>query len=514
MPRFAPLSRLVLLAAALAGCAPSSIELAPSAPDRPWTPRVNADGEIQPGPPAPASAAANYVLPSNPAAGRLTDQPEVDTRHVYDLAELIDLAERTNPATRIAWNAARETALATGVAKSAYLPRIVAAVTGIYQASKGTDTVTVGPLSTSGVSASGSADGVISAVTLQWMLFDFGQRDAVVAAAEQATVITNIGFTAVHQQVIFDVSSAFYAYAAARAKHGANEQSLRNAREVLDAAEERMKKGIGTAIEVAEARQGVAQAQLLVVQADGAEKSDYVNLVASVGLTPTTQIGIVDTGRRNLSAAMAKTIDRNVEKALARRPDVLQAFAAEKASQAKLRAAQAEMMPKVFLSGTGNYNAGDLTTSTIFPTGLQTPIANLSGGRYGGAVLVGAAVPLFDGGVREAMIEQARTGVDTAATQLARTRQQAVRQIVVASTTLTTSLAAYDAAKALASASEVTYAAALASYRGGVGDITAVSLAQTRLLQARNAQAEAYSAALSAAALLALATGSLGSAAP
>lgn len=219
-----------------------------------------------------------------------------------------------------------------------------------------------------------------------------------------------------------------------------------------------------------------------------------------------------DARRRTLSAGMARSIDRNVENALARRPDVLQAYAAEKASEAKLRAARAEVLPKVFLSGTGNYNQGNLTTSAIFPARLQTPIANLSGGRYGGTVLVGAAVPLYDGGVRAALIEQAQTGVDTTATQLARTKHQAIRQIVVANATLTTSISSYEAAKALVAASETTYAAALASYRSGVGDIVAVSLAQTRLLQARNAQT--YSASLSAAALLALATGSLGSAPP
>ncbi len=79
---------------------------------------------------------------------------------------------------------------------------------------------------------------------------------------------------------------------------------------------------------------------------------------------------------------------------------------------------------------------------------------------------------------------------------------------------LNTSLSSYKAAKALVAVSETTYAAALASYSSGVGDIVAVSLAQTRLLRARNAQADAYSASLSAAALLALATGSLGSAPP
>ncbi|MDR3474638.1 MAG: TolC family protein, partial [Devosia sp.] len=99
-----------------------------------------------------------------------------------------------------------------------------------------------------------------------------------------------------------------------------------------------------------------------------------------------------------------------------------------------MRAARAEVLPKVFLSGAGNYNQGNLTTSAIFPAGLQTPIANLSGGRYGGTLLVGAAVPIYDGGVRAALIEQAQTGVDTTATQLARTKQHAIRQNDLANT--------------------------------------------------------------------------------
>ena len=501
------------LAWALAGCAADSIDAAPPAPDKPWTPRVAANGEIQPGPPSAAPQAKTFILPENRGAGQIGAAPPVDPGHIYDLAELIDLAERNNPATRIAWNAARDAALATGIVKSAYLPRVVVAATGLYQASKGSDRLTAGPLST-GLTNPESADGVISAVTLNWLLFDFGQRDALAQAAEQASIISNIAFTAAHQQVIFDVSSAFYALAAARARRGANDLSLRNAQEVLDAAEARKKKGVGTSIEAAEARQGVAQARLLVVQAEGAEKNATVDLIAAVGLAPTTKLRVADVGRRSLSASMARAIDRKIENALARRPDVLQAYAAERASEAKLRAAQAEMLPKVFLSGTANYNAGNLTASTIFPTGLQTPISNLSGGRYGGTVLLGAAMPLYDGGVRAAIIEQAQVGVDTAATHLARTRQQAIRQIAVANTTLTTSLASFEAARALVAASETSYAAALAAYRSGVGDISAVSLGQTRLLQARNAQADAYSSALSSAALLALATGSLGSAPP
>src|ERR1700736_5836693 len=42
----------------------------------------------------------------------------------YDLAALVDLAERANPKTREAWEAAREAAAGIGLAESAYLPQL------------------------------------------------------------------------------------------------------------------------------------------------------------------------------------------------------------------------------------------------------------------------------------------------------------------------------------------------------------------------------------------------------
>ena len=73
-------------------------------------------------------------------------------------------------------------------------------------------------------------------------------------------------------------------------------------------------------------------------------------------------------------------------------------------------------------------------------------------------------------------------------------------------------LAAYDAAQALTSAGQTTFDAALAAYRSGAGSITDVMVAESQLLQAKNARSDSYSTALSAAATLALATGALGGA--
>jgi outer membrane protein len=89
-------------------------------------------------------------------------------------------------------------------------------------------------------------------------------------------------------------------------------------------------------------------------------------------------------------------------------------------------------------------------------------------------------------------------------------QDEAARQVVAAANGLQTSLAAYNAAQALTQAAQTSYNAAVDAYRSGFGSITAVALAETQLLQARQAETDGYSAALSAAATLAFTTGAVG----
>src|SRR5437868_15410111 len=54
--------------------------------------------------------------------------PAIDPRKIYNLAELIDIAQRSNPETRVAWERARMAAAAVGLRESAYYPYAVAAL--------------------------------------------------------------------------------------------------------------------------------------------------------------------------------------------------------------------------------------------------------------------------------------------------------------------------------------------------------------------------------------------------
>ncbi|MBL8540014.1 MAG: TolC family protein [Betaproteobacteria bacterium] len=143
-----------------------------------------------------------------PAAGNPAHAaPAVEPEKIYELAELIDIAQRTNPETRIAWERAREAALAIGVAEAVHAPILSAKASAAYQR------VPL-PLPKTILNPQGFfvADTQIflPALTLKWLLFDFGGKQAAIDATQEALAAANFGFNATHQKVVFEVTRAYY----------------------------------------------------------------------------------------------------------------------------------------------------------------------------------------------------------------------------------------------------------------------------------------------------------------
>src|SRR3989440_6944681 len=115
--------RIALAGCALLGACNDTRDLAPASPDTPWQFEPSKES---PTAPAPAAVAARrFALPENTAV-QLPSPADVDPNHVYSLVELIDIAQRRNPATRVAWEQARQAAINVGIARAAYLPALTA----------------------------------------------------------------------------------------------------------------------------------------------------------------------------------------------------------------------------------------------------------------------------------------------------------------------------------------------------------------------------------------------------
>ncbi len=495
-----------LLPLLLSACASTGIDRAPSQPDRPWVPHTDADGGLSVRPTDAAVLQHGFTLPANPSVDLPGGAAPVTGKR-YALADLIDLAQELNPETRIAWNQARDAALAAGIARSAYLPRLTASVLAGAQSEHG-GSAALGQ----SIDPRNRANGSLAVLSLQWLLFDFGQREALVTMADQHTVIANIQFTQAHQRLIHAVSLAFLRHATARTRVDATTASQADAKGLLAAAQARLQHGQGTVMDVAQARQQVALAALAQVAAQGEQEEAYQQLLATIGISPLATLEIADAPARPVSHMDEALLDDVVRSALQRRPDVLAAVAAQQAASAGVRAARADFLPRLFVSASGSRSNGDMDISAVPSVGEQAPTVNLSSHRWSSSLLLGVSVPLYSGGERNARLAQARNRAAMAADSLDRVKLDAVAEIVAAHSRLRTRLQATNAAQALLEASQLAHDAASAAYQRGVGSLTDVLAADRQLLQARISLADADGAARAASVDLALACGNLGTA--
>lgn len=462
----------------VAGCGDPVRELAPPAADRPW--------------PVPPAVRADVVaeVSAAPAAA-----PEIAPGRAYDLPALIDLAQRHNPRTRIAWEEARQAALAVGIAEATFYPQLTASVVAGWQRTATTlDLPVLGQ-----ESVTTDLTGVATAVFAEWLLFDFGERAAAADMARNLSLAANVQFNLVHQEIIFAVSRAYHQLAAARRQHRAAERALASAGTIARAARARRDRGIGTEVEVAQARQQVAQARLALTRADGARTAARADLLAAMGLPPRTALEIA-TPERPLPPAIGHDIDHLIRQALAARPDVVAAVADLRAQQAGVAQARASFLPKVGVIAGAAYN--DLGLSVNNTPNLYQPFSDTG-------VLFGVSMPLFDGGLRDSRLRGAESRLESARQTVRMVRDAAAREIVDAYEALQTGLAAWHAADELVAAAGTTARALRAAYDQGVGNLTEALIAESALYDAEQARAQAYADTQIAATALAFATGRL-----
>jgi len=489
LQRLAACGAALSLAAILVACTGTSVGLAPAGPSTSY------QGNNR-----------DFAVAADPSMPIAIATPKIDPNHTYTLPELINIAQLSNPVTRASWQRAREAAIAVGAVEATYLPILSADVLAGYaqtsNTAPGIDGVIInvppGTITTSGAQ-------ITPSLTVKWLLFDFGGREAAQQGAQALSFAANVTFNATHQNLIFEVSNAFFQLTAARSQSAINREALANSKVVLAASEARLGQGVATTMEVATAKQQVAQAEFDLTQASGRERNTYHRLLESMGVSPTLTIKVQNISGRPLPRAVPANLDALIVASLQRRPDVQAAFARVKANQSGIAAARAEFMPKVAMTGTLNQNIGTYSVNDSRIPGS----ASLSVNQPNAAVLVGLSLPLFDGGLRDARMEAAVAQAAASEQEFAQLQNLAAREIVVAYDVLRTSLSGYSAASALVNAAQTNYDAALDYYKNGLGTLADISIAETGLLKAQYARAQALSDSFSAAATMAFATGQL-----
>ncbi|GAJ30343.1 TolC family protein [Acidomonas methanolica] len=475
-------------------------DLAPESPDSPWRPVSSTGLRMPPGSKGfAAPREAGSVAGVEAARAETTSLDGIGEKPV-GLVEMIDVAERHNPQTRIAWEAARQAAIGVGMSRAALLPQLTLSAMGGFQRLA---FPLPNYLSSRGYLTSNGA-AVFPKLELDYLLFDFGRTRALVQESQQQALAANFGFTATHQALILDVIRAYYAHQAAGAILRASHSAADNAALLLRSARARRNNGEATVVDVALAERNLAQANYDCDKAEDAEHATKHALLATMGLPATTRLTVQTVDDRRLPEMPPQKVNDLIDAALRARPDILADVAKLRAADAALKGARANLAPSISVASNVSAYLGELKT---YGTAQSAPASAIAQPQT--QAFVQMTWPIFQGGLRANAIHMAESRKAQAEAALAKDQIAVEREVADGQDELETALAQVHSAQILQKTAQTAFDSASQSYAHGVGTFTDASSAISALYGAQAALAVSKAQAFTKAASLAHATGRL-----
>ncbi|HEV8434854.1 MAG TPA: TolC family protein [Thermoanaerobaculia bacterium] len=427
----------VLLILPLTACVSSRSVGTSDSPAKTWTP------------PASVAADAGRIAAATPLPAG------IEPGATLSLPQIIDVALRNNPQTRIAWLNARAAEAGIGVAQSNYYPEVDldAGLTRARAASTtGASTATVfGP-----------------SLTLNYLLFDFGGREAEVEQARQTLIAADYLHNQAIQDVILRVQQAYYGFLDAKALLAAQDATIKERQTSLDSADARHNSGVATIADVLQARTALSQAQLTRETFAGSVRTFEGEIATAMGLPAATHFEFGELPSQVPSTEVTNAVENLITQAVQQRPDVAASRAEAERAQAHVTAVRSSYLPAL--------NATSSLGETFFGTSThQTPYS------------AGLAVrwPVFTGFRNTFDVRQAQTEADIARESIRNTEQQVMLQVWTSYYSLQTATQRLATSRDLLASAQQSADVAQSRYRAGVGSILDVLTAEAALENAR-----------------------------
>ena len=370
------------------------------------------------------------------------------------IVEAVDLAVCNHPETREVWAAARAQAALLGAARAAWLPKLNGSV-GSTRFENGSNPYTRNN----------------TALTLSWLLHDFGLRSANAENALQLLNAATATQDATVQALFLAALQAYYAAQATQAAVVSASQAERSARESFQAADARHAVGAATPADRLQAQTALSQATLNRIKAEGEARNALGTLANALGFAAPQRILLAELPAQPATLVFQREVDGLIGEALARRPDLRAAQAQVLAAEAGVESARAQGRPSLALS------AG--------PTWQETRQSGGDSILRGNSVGLTLSIPLFTGFDTTYRVRAAEAQVDVRTAQRDKLRNQVALEVWKAYQSLTTATQSLQTTADLVASAEQSERVALGRYKAGVGTMLDVLAAQSALASAR-----------------------------
>lgn len=316
-----------------------------------------------------------YSIPKPQAV----DQKNLAEHHQYTLGELTAMALKNNPQTRATWASMRAQAAGVGLSESQWLPSVSLNMNA--QQSQST--------TSTGVSI--PTQRVVSPnLSLSWLLYDFGQREAGIDAAKAGLIAARFANDQTLQTVMANVASAYYQSLADKVLVKVDKQSVQTAQKALDAAQARYRSGQATISDLYQARAALAKAQGTLATAEQTRLQNNGALASAVGLPVSAPLPLAPL-KTSIDPKLETNVNALLHQAIAKNPNLQNAQAQVAQARATLDQTERGGLPSISLSANQGLR-------------LQEGLGRTQTNSIG----ISISVPLFTGFNRHYQTEQAR----------------------------------------------------------------------------------------------------------
>jgi outer membrane protein len=311
-----------------------------------------------------------------------------------------------------------------------------------------------------------------SGLSVGQMVTDFGRTSNLVAMAKlQASAQDQVTETT-RAQILLNTSRAYFAVLRAQAVLKVANQTVAARQLVSDQVTALAESKLKSTLDVSFANVNLADAKLLLAQAQNDAKSAEADLAAAMGLPD--QSGFV-LEEEPLAPPLPDRISDLVNEAVQNRPELKNLRLQESAAERFTKAEHALFFPSIGVIGTAGF----------VPTGYET-VPN----RYG-AIGMNISIPILNGGLFRARQTQAEMKAKAAAENVNDLQNRVVRDVRVAYLNATTAYDRMALTKQLLQQAQLSLDLAQTRYDLGLGSIVELSTAQLNLTSATIADTSA-----------------------
>lgn len=377
------------------------------------------------------------------------------------LVDILDIALKNNPQVRQSWINVDISGYDYKMAKAAWFPEIEASLNYAFGESNYDDDIR----------ADTKINNLDPALSLSYLLFDFGGREADIASFNYKLISTKYDTNSFVQNFLYSVVEAYYNLFSSIANLETAIETEKASGEAFNAADTRYRIGVAPLTDKLQAENSFIQDRLTRERAEREVKLMKGNLNYLLNLDPSTELDLSPPKLDMKDDLIQKSVGKLMKVALNNRPDLQSKYQLKMAQKKNIYSAQTSRLPSIRLNGSVGM--------------VEDYVRDVNNDRDHYNVGINASMPIFTGGYLYNNVAKTKAELQSINAQIDDLEKNIENDVWTAYNNFQTAKDIHETSITLLANALETEKTVLGMYKNGKASILDVLTAQTSLSQAR-----------------------------